>query len=184
MNIVPYILPVDCSNNVEGCGFIINDLFITSGHIIKDAENPTIRVFGEKINLSNPVFLDCDENDSNKYDLAVFPIPGTISELELYDEKIENGMGLQSISFRNLGKEIVKCEVTVANDIFNEGNYFGALTSRNLKEGSSGSPVLIGNKVVGIMTKGNNNGVNEPCEPALPINFCVFLSSLAIKEVI
>ena len=179
MNIEHYILPIDCPNHVEGCGFIISDLFITSGHIIKNAENPSIRVFGEKINLSNPIFFDCDENNSKMYDLAVFPIPGAISELELYDGKIENGMGLQSISL-----ETVECEVTVANDIFNEGNYFGALTSKNLKEGSSGSPVLIGNKVVGIMTRGNNNGVDEPCEPALPINFCIFLSSLAIKEVI
>ena len=184
MNIEHYILPVDCSNHVEGCGFIINGHFITSGHIIKEGKSPSIRVFGEKINLSNPVFLECDENDSKKYDLAVFPIPGAISELELYDGKIENGMGLQSISFRKLGEETVKCEVIVTNDIFNEGNYFGALTSKNLKAGSSGSPVLIGNKVVGIMTKGNNNGVDEPCEPALPTNFCVFLSSLAIKEVI
>ena len=184
MNIEHYILPVDCSNHVEGCGFIINGHFITSGHIIKEGKSPSIRVFGEKINLSNPVFLECDENDSKKYDIAVFPIPRVISGLELHDGKIENGMRLQSISFRKLGKEIVKCEVTVANDIFNDGNYFGALTSKNLKVGSSGSPVLIGNKVVGIMTKGNNNGVDEPCEPALPINFCIFLSSLAIKEVI
>lgn len=56
MNIEHYILPVDCSNHVEECGFIISDLFITLGHIIKNAENPSIRVFGEKINLSNPVF--------------------------------------------------------------------------------------------------------------------------------
>lgn len=61
MNIEHYILPVDCSNHVEGCGFIISDLFITLGHIIKNAENPSIRVFGEKKNLSNPVFFDCDE---------------------------------------------------------------------------------------------------------------------------
>ena len=183
MNIEHYILPVDCSNHVEECGFIISDLFITLGHIIKNAENPSIRVFGEKINLSNPVFFDCDENDSKKYDLAVFPIPGAINELELYDGTIENGMGLQSISFRNLREETIKCEETVANDIFNEDNFFGALTSKNLKEGSSGSPVLIGNKVFDIMTRGNNNGMDEPCEPALPPNFCVFLSTLVIKKV-
>ena len=144
MNIEHYILPVDCSNHVEGCGFIISDLFITLGHIIKNAENPSIRVFGEKKNLSNPVFFDCDENDSKKYNLAVFPIPGAINELELYDGKIENGIELQSISFRNLEGETIKCEETVANDIFNEGNFFGALTSKNFKEGSSGCSVLIG----------------------------------------
>lgn len=97
MNIEHYILPVDCSNHVEGCGFIISDLFITLGHIIKNAENPSIRVFGEKKNLSNPVFFDCDENDSKKYNLAVFPIPGAINELELYDGKIENGIGLKAL---------------------------------------------------------------------------------------
>lgn len=184
MNIIDFILPVLNTNYVEGCGFLIKDYFITSGHIIKNAENPSIKFLGKKINLYNPLFYDYNEKDSNEYDLAVFSIPGAISELELYDGKIENGMRLQSISFRKLGEETVKCGVTVANDIFNEGNYFGALTSKNLKEGSSGSPVIIGNKVVGIMTRGNNNGMDEPCEPALPINFCIFLSSLAIKKVI
>ena len=54
----------------------------------------------------------------------------------------------------------------------------------NLKEGSSGSPVLIGNEVAGILIYGNNSGFNYPCDKNFPINFCFFLSSKSIQEVI
>ena len=168
MSLLQYILPIQNTNYVDGCGFLIDGYFITPGHVIRDSENPFI-------------FLS---QDASKYDLAVFSMPEVKSELKLYNGVIESGMKLKSISFKTStsGFDLIECDAFV--ECYKQENYFGALTNTHLKAGCSGGPAIIGNEVVGILTKGNNNGNNEPCNNMLPINFCLFLSSKAIRRII
>lgn len=175
-----YILPVMNTNYVEGCGFIAENLFITSGHVIKDSENPFINIRGKRIRLSHTKFYECDIENVDKFDVAVYELPDVETGFELYDGEIKTGQILDSISFKNLGETLVQCDVTVGNMF--EGNYFSGLTSKNLKAGCSGSPVLLGNKVVGILTQGNNDNFNNPIDKTFPLNFCMFLSTKSIKR--
>ena len=133
---------------------------------------------------SQPSFYEVNEQDASKYDLAVFSMPEVKSELKLYNGVIESGMKLKSISFKTStsGFDLIECDAFV--ECYKQENYFGALTNTHLKAGCSGGPAIIGNEVVGILTKGNNNGNNEPCNNMLPINFCLFLSSKAIRRII
>lgn len=180
MSKVNYIYPVMNTNYIEGCGFLVDNFFITSGHVIKDSENPFIYIMGKRIRLLHPKFYECDSENVDRFDVAVYELPELETGLELYDGEIKTGQKLESISFKNLGETLVQCDVTVG-DIF-EGNYFSGLTSKNLKAGCSGSPVLLGNKVIGIMTQGNNDNFNNPIDKALPLNFCMFLSTKSIKR--
>lgn len=177
------IYPIISENYEEGCGFLMGHYFITSAHVIATSKNPYIRIHGKKVSLMNSVFYEYSRLDPQGYDLAVFYIPEFYGELELYEGTITSGLTLTSQSFRKLGEEYIECEVTVSD--FKEGNYFGGLSSINLKAGCSGSPVTIGNKkVVGVMTAGNNDNHDMPLDPKLPVNFCVFLSSSSIKRVL
>ena len=176
------IYPIISENYEEGCGFLMGHYFITSAHVIVTNKNPYIRIHGKKVSLKNPVFYEYSRLDPKGYDLAVFHISEYYGELELYEGIISPGLILSSRSFRKLGEEYIECEVTV-ND-FKEGNYIGGLSSINLKAGCSGSPVMIGNKVVGVITAGNNDNHDRPLDPKLPVNFCVFLSSTSIKRVL
>ncbi len=175
------ILPILCSNYEEGCGFFIGHHFLTSGHVISKCEDPFVEIHGEKIYLNNPSFFQSDEFNANGYDLAIFDIPSYGGNLELFENDIKSGMKLKSLSYKYLGTEFVESEVTTQEQ---DGNYFCGISKANLKSGSSGSPVLLGNRVVGIMTKGNNNDLDEPIITTLPLNFCMFLSATAIRNVI
>lgn len=180
-NVKQPVFPIHSINYEEGCGFFVGSYFFTSGHVIRDAEKPFIIINGRKIKLVNPVFYKCDSKDSTGLDLAIFNIADYEGALELYDRILDSDMNLISMSYRKLGEEYVECGVYVKGV---EGNYFIGLTDENLKYGCSGSPVVFGNKVVGVMTAGNNNGDNTPCNPNLPINLCMFLSSNAIIKVL
>lgn len=175
-------IPIQSSSYNGGCGFFIGPHFITAGHVIKNSENPAIFINQKWVNLTNPVFFEDNESDSNGYDLAIFDFEDFHSDLELGDDDIVPGKILRSHSFKRLGEEFVECDVEV-ND-YKEGNYFGGLSSINLKGGCSGSPVLLGDRVAGMIVKGNNNDMNEPVNQELPLSFCVFLSSSAIKRVL
>lgn len=177
------LFAIHSSNYQEGCGFFIGNRFFTSGHIIAKAQKPFIKICGEEVNLKESIFYQYDELDSNNYDLAVFEISNFNSNLELYEYAIEPRMTLISKSYKTIDKGTVFIETEVITQ-GQEGNYFCGISKANLKSGSSGSPVLIGNKVVGILTKGNNNDFDEPMNPDLPLNFCMFLSASAIRNVI
>lgn len=178
------VLQVHNSNNTEGSGVLVGN-FITAGHVIEQAENPYIKIFGKRIELceSRQIAL-LNEGNENGYDVAIYDIPEFTSKLVLSDIFPKSGDTLQSLSYKMtaLGSELLDCIATV-NDIVC-GNYFGAETSINLKEGSSGSPVISNGKLMGIMSKGNNDGNGNKNIPELPLSFCLFLSASKIKELL
>lgn len=178
------VLPIQSSNYEEGCGFFLESYFVTSGHVVNNAEDPSIYISGKSIELLNPIFCGTFDDGSEGYDLAVYQLPDSIHGLDLYDGDIKAGMELVSISYKMIqsGYDFIESKATVGD--IREGNYFSAVTDRNLKPGCSGSPALMENKVVGIMTAGNNNGSDVPVDSKMPLNFCVFLSSEAIRRIL
>lgn len=176
------VIPINSTNNGEGCGFIIGHYCITAAHVITGSKNPHIIVNQKRINLTNPIFFEDNESDPMGYDLAIYDCGDLNGELDLYDGEITLGQVLHSHSFKELGTQYVECDMEVC--AYNEGNYFGGIASINLKAGCSGSPVLLGDRVAGMIVKGNNNDMNEPVNQELPLSFCIFLSSNAIKRVL
>lgn len=173
-----YVLSIVSDNYNEGCGVMVGNMFITAGHVISKCENPSIKWNGKNIPLINPIVLRNDENDSVGYDIAVYSIPIANSPLALSDIVPEKGEVLKSCSWRLLGEEYVECNAVVNG--LKDGNYYAAETDDQLKSGSSGSPVFLNGKVVGILCAGNCNDDNTPCNTEWPLNLCVFLSSKVI----
>ena len=157
-------------------------MFITVGHVISKCENPSIRWNGKRIPLINPIVFHNDENDSDSYDIAVYSISNANSPLVLSDIAPEKGDVLKSCSWRMLGEEYVECNAVVNG--LKDGNYYAADTDKQLKPGSSGSPVFLNGEVVGILCAGNYKNVNTPCNSELPLNLCLFLSSKVILELL
>lgn len=178
----PYVLPVLSDNYCEGCGVIVRDKFITAGHVICECDNPGIRWNGKNIPLISPIVLHNDFHHSEGYDIAVYSIPNANSPLVLSDVIPEKGDVLKCCSWRRLGEEYVKCNAVI-NGI-KEGNYYAADTDKQLKSGSSGSPVFLNGEVVGILCAGNCKDDNTPCNSEWPLNLCVFLSSKIILELL
>lgn len=174
------VVPIHTSNYEEGCGFFISHYFITAGHVISDSKNPRIFINETWLNLKNPIFYEDNRENPHCYDLAIFDVKNEYGEVGLFNGEIASGMNLKSYSFKQLGEIYVECDVEVNE--YNEGNYFGGLSSIPLKAGCSGSPVLIDNKIIGMITGGNNDGSGIPLSPVLPLNFCVFLSANAIRK--
>lgn len=177
------VIAIFSSNYTEGNGFFLKNYFFTSGHVIAQAENPYIVIDNQQIELTNPVFFEANNTDSKSYDIAIFDlnIKGA-NDWEFFEKEPTQDMILKSISVKAMIDEYVECDF-IPNGVIVD-NYFAGLSSVNLKEGSSGSPVVLDNKVVGIMTAGNNGGLDSPCNPELPLTYCLFLSSKAIIKLL
>ena len=151
---------------------------ITKGYgLTKGGDND-----GKNIPLINPIVFYNDENESESYDIAVYSVPNANSPLAFSNVVPEKGDVLKSCSWRMLGEEYVECNAIVNG--LKEGNYYAADTDKQLKPGSSGSPVFLNGEVVGILCAGNYKNVNTPCNSELPLNLCVFLSSKVILELL
>lgn len=176
-----FVFPIFPETDYEecGCGFFIGNLFITAGHVIVPGQKPYIVHKGAKITLSNPLFQQFEGDNDRVPDIAIFKIDDFSSNICLSNQFPVIGMELKSESFRFPDPRIavpVSCTATISvlDDI-----YFGAETSVKLWGGSSGSPILIENEVIGMLVRGNNGDNKQR-----PLNFCVFLSSKSIISAI
>lgn len=185
------IYPIfDTTNKTAGSGAMIGDLFITAGHVIKRTPDPHLVVNG-RIILFAPSRMLClaDEGKEGGLDLAIYRMPELRSNLTLFDGMLEPKTVLKSISYipNSDGHEPSECEAEVVD--FPLHSYFGATTSAILRNGTSGSPVLTNNMVAGILSLGNvdsedENGNLIQCNENYSLNYCVFLSSKAILDLI
>ena len=75
MSKINCIYPVMNTNYIEGCGFLADNFFITSGHVIKDSENPFIYIRGKRVRLLHPKFYECDSENVDRFDVAVYELP-------------------------------------------------------------------------------------------------------------
>ena len=179
------ICPINLSNpNNEGYGFFIGHYFITAAHVVKGTEKPFIVKKGERIYLENPIFnkFDNPATDSlESYDLAVYYVPDFYAELDFYNEDIVEEMRLNFASYKAFGEIPIDVNVVVVGV---GGNYFGGLSEMNLSGGCSGSPIMYEGKVAGMMVSGNINEDGSIYIKDLPLNFCRFQKSSAIKRIL
>lgn len=180
------VYPILTDNN--GCGFFVGNLFITAAHVLQAADNPYIIVNGHKLLLTkeNAVVWNYDKKDPNGTDMAIFKLEFRENEFQLKDYLPTIDETVTNISLKTLMDksvpEGVKFHVSSCQCIVNgyEGNYIGVLSSHNLYGGTSGSPFVIGEDIIGIMSAGNINSDGTIMNENVPINQCMFLSSKAI----
>ena len=161
---------------VDGCGVLVGDLFVTAGHVIEHSMVAHVYIdhVDYELRKEDAVYYSFDDKDSldtNASDVAVFKLEGvTQSPLALAENSPSNDDDLTSISYLHYGKKnpnatsvfdttIEVYEKLVCNAKVTElsNNFFVRNMEVQLKPGSSGSPVLDGNKVVGILHGGKDN---------------------------
>ena len=182
-----YILPLNGS--LEGTGVLVGNLFITAGHVVVGCAGPFIVISGVSYYLSanKRIFIDDNPSKSSEgFDLAIYRLDCIGSPLVLADDvpnKIINLVSLSSHTVvtrtspgifglhQNRVLERINGKVT---DYFD--NYFECKMESELCTGRSGSPLLSGNEVVGILY-GDKNGKDRS-------NTVLYLSSKAIVELL
>lgn len=178
MDLRQYIFPIYSGNSIIGQGFIADGFFITAAHLVKDFPSCFIKLNENKIELTkeDPIFFDEYEEDNYHdpqiEDVVIFRFENFNSPLHLSEYIPQKGDILESYCMQEI-MDIYSfnptCEQTIVNAYpleQEEGNYFYCKCNRLC--GYSGSPLLKGNEVVGIMHGSNNKGI------------CVFLKMGAI----
>ena len=159
-----YVVPVMDGNLPMGVGVFAGDWFLTAGHVIVDST--WIKWNNKKIMLRRDdaefFSIQGDEKRTDVADLAVFRIDGIGSPLRLASAPIKEGMKLLYLSHRFVSEKHGLLDyreqfvpVIMAGKVTSiDGQYFGCLMEELLHVGDSGSPVLIGDVVYGLVYAG------------------------------
>ena len=192
MNREDYILFIDGGLSNDGVGFFIGNTFITAGHVINDNIIHTINVNGRKIELkkSDAIYLNCAEYDNvspDIPDLAIFEFKDINSPLILANDSPTEGQCLEFISKRRVVEnnkvngipsiftqsESIKTYSCKGEVVAHDADYWECHTDKILRKGDSGSPVMKGNFVYGVLVGG---------KPGTPK--CAFISAERILKII
>lgn len=150
---------------VLGNGFLINDYLITAAHVIEDShayiklDNKNIQLNRDNLVLYQSISQKEESyRNPNNADVAVFHINGIKSPLVLSDDNPIYGDTLCSYYYND--NEWNESIATVGGDNMDEwmiGNFFGCIVEpiHPTSGGSSGSPLIKGNIVYGILSAGN-----------------------------
>lgn len=161
------LFPIIDGDECVGQGFVADGFFITAAHIINSYPGSFIEVKDKRILLSKETPLYIGKGDTEKdpkaRDVAIYNFPNTHSFLHLSLRKITNTDYLRSfcIAFNHdratnrFHKDLHILKATLLNK--EDENYFYCKCWRY--RGSSGSPLVIGNEVVGIMHSGDEKGL-------------------------
>lgn len=150
------------SGKIEvGYGFLAEGYFITAVHVLSDNDNCFVTINGEKIEFSKvtPVFVGRGRvNDPNFVDLAFFKFENIDGGFPILDYIPQKDDVMESCCLHkkdeNTVNEEYELDVEPAYALGEtEGNYFHCKCNR--QEGSSGSPLINGNQVIGIMHGGS-----------------------------
>ena len=163
---------------IIGQGFMADGYFITAAHVL-DLDSYIVYQ-GETISLAKeiPVVKSCplvedgvvSLDETSIADVAVFNFKEVSSPSHLSDHVPDEGEELLSLCVfdnRHNGILSAMCGGVIEAYVLTEkkgvamqeraGNYYGCVINR--RGGSSGSPLLIGNDVVGIMNSGHDNDI-------------------------
>ena len=169
MKIEDCIYPVIDDGKVVGQAFYADNYLITSAHLIKEFPNCYFMDGPYKTCLSkykpSIVYMGKGDfcNDPNELDVIVIYIDGKISPLHLSAYSPQRTDTLNSCCAewtedKNARNPIVKFTTEKVYPLGEEeGNYFYCYSKRF--QGSSGSPLLKENQVVGIMQGGDDKGL-------------------------
>jgi V8-like Glu-specific endopeptidase len=161
------LFPIIEGDECVGQGFVADSFFITAAHVVNDYPDSFIEIGDQRIILSKetPIYIGKGdiEKDPKTKDVAIYIFPNTHSFLHLSSRKIANTDYLRSfcIAFNydrttnEYHKDLHILEATLLEQ--EEGNYLYCKCNRY--QGSSGSPLVVGNEVVGIMHSGDEKGL-------------------------
>ena len=162
-----FIFPIYCRGELVGQGFIADGYFITAAHVVKGFPGCFTRIKGKEFVLSESapelkLIGHGDINrDPNMIDIAVFRSDEYHSPLQLSGYLPNQGDVLNNYC-KHATADISKLnpphkmEMVVAIATGEEeGNYFYCKCKQY--PGSSGSPLIIDNRVVGVMHGGDCN---------------------------
>lgn len=175
-----------------GNGTIVNGLFITAGHVVKDTSRLSFHYKNHNYKLPLGEALFCEYNDpmsEDGYDICIFKNQELRSNFELAIKPPTIGETLISISYKHivsipniinpkniferLSEERFEEKICNAKVVSVEGNFFACQMEEPLEEGRSGSPVLSGNTIVGFLHGGKDSGY-----------YCVFQSASSLNNLI
>lgn len=170
--VFPIIDGMDC----VGQGFVADGYFMTAAHVVRNYPDCFVEIDNKRIELgkASPVYIGKGdvEKDSKTEDIAIYIFDNVHSFLHLSARKLNTADYLRSFciavnydsSNNSYHKDLHVLEAKLLEQ--DEGNYFYCKCGRH--EGSSGSPLLVRNEVVGIMHGGDSNGI---CAFLKPISF-------------
>lgn len=153
-----YIVPF-CDDKAGGCGFFVGDYFVTAGHVFDEFDSRIFYFDGKyhTVEKKDALYLRSTKdhlNSEDVQDVAIFRFEGIGSPLRLNGATPYMGVDLTLYSFLVTTGELnpfSMIEVTgvVTRRIF---HFFECEMNFILKEGSSGSPLIAGNQVYGILS--------------------------------
>lgn len=138
-----------------GIAFTANGKLFTAGHVISEIDSARFRFGSRLYDLSSHVFhsYDTEQNGTNGLDVTMYAF-NQESSLEMSLIELTPGAEVECHTWARKGNGFEYAVVKGTVDEI-EGNFFTCtMCEVLLREGNSGSPLLIGNKVVGILHAG------------------------------
>lgn len=170
-----FILPIESIAHA-GCGFFVDNLFVTAGHVAVNNELPLTIYFNgktvklDKSNLLFARYVDNEPNPEDNIDVALFKVEGVNSPLKLADYRPKAGEQYVCYSFNDevfhLNQQGVPAIFSSYDQIVpvstpvkvldkTDGKFFGCESEKVLQRGNSGSPLIDAEgNVVGILHGG------------------------------
>lgn len=152
---------------VLGIGIFADHYFITAGHVaemgdFKVTHDGTDYIFHK----TDAIFLSICSTKPNSCDkdLAIFDSQGVISPIRLANTSIEEDEQLQCYTYiehqgLSVFDKAITTSVSQVRNLTLCDNFIEGTTDIVMGEGNSGSPLLRGNELVGVLT-GNNDKKN------------------------
>ena len=174
------IFPIYCEGEIIGQGFVADGYFITAAHVVKGFPSCYAVMKGKRYEFSKvpQAYMGKGDinHDANMIDIALYPCEIIDSPLHNIECNLRKGDELFSycmhevmdFSSVNPSYELRKTPAIAKGE--EEGYYF--YCDSNQYGGSSGSPLLQNNQVVGIMHGGDEKGL------------CAFLKASIVKNII
>lgn len=160
--VIPLFFEPDMSAFI-GTAFLIDNYLITAGHVV-----PNFRTYYVK---NNNEFYPLDpynwrirlfQNEIKHNDIAIYRFDGVKSPLSLSAESPHNDSVAKIICWQQNGDSISQIDtdsLILGKDV--NTNFYKLATIVRITHGSSGCPILQGNKVVGMLTMGNDSCIMD-----------------------
>ena len=171
MDLKKYIFPIYSGGTIIGQCFIADGYLITAAHVVEDFPKCFTRINGKTFGFSgfypdkHPIYIGEGNvhHDPTMIDVAIYQYDDINSPLKLTSNIPQEEDGFDSYStyevmdFTSLNPSCELKRVSAFARGIEEGNYFYC----DCKQygGSSGSPLIRGNQVIGIMHGGDGNGL-------------------------